>query len=153
MNLKSIKQMYVASDYEFSISKYYEICGSLMSTIIICRTNGDKIVGAYTPLSFNPTKPKSGEYISDESTSSFIFSITNNDILKLVNKSGAIYRYAAKDRIRFGSDEFTIGDRSNVINNCYTNLNSYYNNTNYVNGDVNSYMRMNGNTGDQFTTK
>lgn len=71
----------------------------------------------------------------------------------MINKSGAIYRYAAKDRIRVGSDEFTIGDKANVINNCYTNLNSYYCNSNYVNGEVNSYLRMNGNNSDQFKTK
>jgi hypothetical protein len=153
MNVKSIKQVFVASDYEFNINRYYELCGNLSSTIIICRTNGDKVIGAYSPLSFNPTKSKSGEYISDDSGESFIFSLSNNEIFKLINKSGAIYRYAAKDLIRVGSDEFTIGDKANVINNCYTNLNSYYCNSNYVNGEVNSYLRMNGNNSDQFKTK
>jgi len=60
MNVKSIKQIFVASDYEFNINRYYELCGNLSSTIIICRTNGDKVIGAYSPLSFNPTKSKSG---------------------------------------------------------------------------------------------
>jgi hypothetical protein len=46
-----------------------------------------------------------------------------------------------------------LGDRANIAHNCYISLNSYYNNVNYVDRDINSYMRMNGNTSDQFTTK
>ncbi len=135
------------------MAKFYSICGHLPSVIIVCKTNGDQVIGAYSRLSFNPTKAKSGEYVCDDTGASFIFSISNNETFRLINKSGAIYRYGSKDKIRFGSDEFTLGDRANMGHNCYTSLNSYYNNANYIDGDVNSYLRMNGNNTDQFTTK
>ena len=35
------------------MSKYYQQCGDLTNTIIIAKTTKGKIIGGFTPLSFN----------------------------------------------------------------------------------------------------
>jgi hypothetical protein len=37
------------------MNKFNEICGDLKNTIIVAKTTQGKIVGGYTPLSFNPS--------------------------------------------------------------------------------------------------
>ena len=52
-NLREVKFMYKASEYQFSIKKYYELCGKVSNTVIVCKINKDKIIGGYTPLIFD----------------------------------------------------------------------------------------------------
>lgn len=80
-----------ASQNDFSMKKYFEICGSETNTLIICQTNKDKIIGAFTPLSHEFTgKHKKdflgNETVSDSKKASFIFSLTNNDIFELIKE-------------------------------------------------------------------
>lgn len=43
-----------ASEYEFKLNKYYQQCEDLLNTIILIKTTKNKIIGGFTPLSFNP---------------------------------------------------------------------------------------------------
>lgn len=77
--IKRITLHYKASDHEFSMSKFYEICGEMTDTVILCESKKGKIVGGYTPLCYyekNLTKDK--KPIADYSGKSFMFSLTNN---------------------------------------------------------------------------
>ena len=44
-----------ASSHNFKLYKYFQQCGDLTNTIIIVKTTKGKIIGGFTPLSFNPT--------------------------------------------------------------------------------------------------
>ena len=44
-----------ASSNGFKMNKYYQECGDLTNTIIIAKTKKGKIIGGFTPLSFNPS--------------------------------------------------------------------------------------------------
>ena len=44
-----------ASSNGFRLPKYFQQCGDLTNTIIIVKTKKGKIIGGFTPLSFNPT--------------------------------------------------------------------------------------------------
>jgi hypothetical protein len=53
MFTKKIAKMeciFTASKNEFSIKKYFDACGTVPNTVVICQTNKDKIIGGYTPL-------------------------------------------------------------------------------------------------------
>jgi hypothetical protein len=50
--------MFKASDHKFDLKTYYEMCGNATDTMIICKTNKDKIIGGYSPLTFNPISNK-----------------------------------------------------------------------------------------------
>lgn len=56
--IQGAELIFKASDHKFDLKKYYEICGHLTNTMIICKTNKDKIIGGYTPLAFNPLSNK-----------------------------------------------------------------------------------------------
>jgi hypothetical protein len=62
--VSSAKLLFKASEHEFSVKKFYEICENVSETVIVCKTNKDKIIGGYTPLKFN-SPPTKGKYISD----------------------------------------------------------------------------------------
>ena len=62
--VSSVKLLFKASEHEFSMNKFYEICGNVGETVMVCKTNKDKIIGGYTPLKFN-SPPTNGSYISD----------------------------------------------------------------------------------------
>ncbi len=34
------------------MAKFYQKCGSATNTLLLCITNKDKIIGGYTPLSY-----------------------------------------------------------------------------------------------------
>lgn len=50
-NLGGATLLYKASLNDFSIKSYLDAFGFEASTLFICRTNKDKIIGAYSPLS------------------------------------------------------------------------------------------------------
>ena len=74
--IKSINHVFNASMNQFSMAKYYQVCGKLADTVIVCKTNMDKIIGAYTPLVFDEVPYD--KQIEDPSGESFIFSLTDN---------------------------------------------------------------------------
>ena len=47
--------MFKASSNGFRLPKYFQQCGDLINTIIIVKTKKGKIIGGFTPLSFNPS--------------------------------------------------------------------------------------------------
>jgi hypothetical protein len=54
--IKKIDIIFKASSHNFSLAKYYETCGNVQNTIILARTNKDKIFGGFTPFSFYSEK-------------------------------------------------------------------------------------------------
>jgi len=61
--VQSIKLLFQASKQNFSMEKYYEVCGSQTHTLIVTLTNKDKIFGGYTPFCFWDGKEEG--YVND----------------------------------------------------------------------------------------
>ncbi len=56
--IKPVSKMvlkFKASSNGFRLPRYFEQCGYLTNTIIIAKTKKGKIIGGFTPLSFNPS--------------------------------------------------------------------------------------------------
>ena len=53
--IQRIDFKFKASSNGFRLPKYFQQCGDLTNTIIIARTTKGKIIGGFTPLSFNPS--------------------------------------------------------------------------------------------------
>ena len=84
----SAKLLYRASENSFETSKFHDKCDNIAHTLTLCETVHEKIIGGYTPLSWN----KSGQKIKDASDRSFIFSLTNNHKFRLDKAKEAIYQ-------------------------------------------------------------
>jgi hypothetical protein len=93
------------------------------------------------------------EIVTDQTKTSFIFSLTNNDKFILEEKSKAVFRLKDKSLVKFGSNEFVICDSSNAISRSCTHINRSYSCQNYSQYGKQSYIRLNGNETQYFTTK
>jgi hypothetical protein len=52
-NIKKLEYLFCASKNEYSLKKYYEVCGKVANTVIVCKTDMDKVIGAYTHLAMD----------------------------------------------------------------------------------------------------
>jgi hypothetical protein len=77
--------------------------------LTLCQTVYGKIFGGYTPLVWDKTQ--SG-YVKDETTKSFVFSLTNNDKFILKDLQRTIYQRVDFGPI-FGNNDFYISDSAN----------------------------------------
>jgi len=105
--IKCTSLIFRASKHNFSLKQYFEICGDASNTMILCETSKGKIIGAYSPLSqkFSGKGRKDflgNEPVADQSKSSFVFSLTNNEKFELIKSSFAVYRYKTRSFIQFG---------------------------------------------------
>jgi hypothetical protein len=48
--LSKVELLFTASKNEFSIKKYFDVCGKVPNTMFLVKTEKDKIIGAYSPL-------------------------------------------------------------------------------------------------------
>lgn len=48
--MKGMKLLYRASENKFSMEKFYEKCSNIPHTLILVKTEFNKIIGGYTPL-------------------------------------------------------------------------------------------------------
>jgi hypothetical protein len=48
--LSKVELLFTASKNEFSINKYFEVCGKVPNTVFVVKTEKDKIIGAFSPL-------------------------------------------------------------------------------------------------------
>jgi hypothetical protein len=73
--LSNLELLFQASKNDFSIQKYFDVCGKVSNTLIILKTEKDKIIGAYSPL-IHDENNSSGQ-VADTSKTSFLFSLTD----------------------------------------------------------------------------
>ena len=48
--IKGFKLLYRASQNEFSVAKFYNKCSNIPNTLILIKTEFNKIIGGFTPL-------------------------------------------------------------------------------------------------------
>ena len=66
--------LYRASDYNFSLSEFHRKCDGKGKTLVLLRTDADKIIGGYTPVEWG----SEFGYKCDFTKKTFIFSVTEN---------------------------------------------------------------------------
>ena len=110
------KRVFVASEHEFLASEFYKCVGKSSPTVVVCKTDKDKIIGGYTPL-----KWKGNGYIADLKKESFLFSLTLNK--KFACKDGT-YALSISNSV---GPVFGGGHDLQIVDKCNVNFNSYYN--------------------------
>jgi hypothetical protein len=110
-----VQLVFRASDYAFKVKRLFELNGHTRNLLIICETHSGKMIGGYSPLyhKYDGTGEKKvswGEEVTDNTETSFLFSMEHNDKFVLKDKKEAIRRYKTNDRICFGYGELEIRD-------------------------------------------
>jgi hypothetical protein len=144
--------LYRASEHNFSVEKFHEICHHVTNTLVLVWTEGDKKIGGYTPL---PWLGMTGRYASDESMHSFIFSLTEKDKFALRQKSSAVYYYNDTSfAFSFGSGaDMKISNQADRNSNSRTKINTSYVNKNYEDESPEAYEKFCGNSSSYFKVK
>ena len=83
-----VKLLFRASEHHFDVKQFYNKFGLIESVLLICKTKDNKIIGGYSRQSFiSPDQSNFDENgwknIRDLTNSSFIFSLSNNDVFRL----------------------------------------------------------------------
>ncbi len=120
-----------------------------MNTVILVKTQFDKVIGGYTPLIWNK---ELNSYSQDSEPQSFLFSLTTGDKFTNNDLQNTIYNHA--NVIRFGK-----GPDLNIVNysdknNCSANIGSSYINSSYAYNDSEKWLKFSGSSANYyFTTK
>ena len=72
--------IYRASDYNFSIKKFHELCDHIPDTLTLIHNEFGKKFGGYTPVAWTSDKK---HWVADKSLRSFIFSLDMGEKFKL----------------------------------------------------------------------
>ena len=129
-----MKLLYRASENNFSMEKFYQKCSNIANTVIVMKTEFDKIIGGYTPLIWKKYEGSIKNRLEDLSLESFIFSVSEKEKLQLTEKENATYYLSYAPGPRFGKDgcaDLWICDQSNTKADSYVFGNMSYNNPKY----------------------
>ena len=126
---------------DFSVEKFHDACDGISHTVTLVKTQFGKIIGGYTPLTWQPSQDD--QWCCDENCESFLFSISLNEKypLKEDEKDFAICNYM-EDGPRFGyGKDLRIGDCANSNDESYFDFPTSYNEVNekYKNGQQVSF--------------
>ena len=77
---KSLKRIYTASENGFKASRFHAACDDVPHTLVLIENEFGKILGGYTPLTWNSGRG----FIFDEPGLSFLFSV--NELKKMTLK-------------------------------------------------------------------
>lgn len=78
--IKSAKLIFRASENNFSIKKFHELCDNIPDTLTLVHNEFGKKFGGYTPVAWTSDKK---HWVADKSLKSFIFSIDMGEKFKL----------------------------------------------------------------------
>jgi len=143
--LKSVKLLYRASENDFDVKKFHEKYDGVADTLTLVETEFNKKIGGYTPLKWN--SPASGVFcipLSDESMTSFLFSLTEGDKFELTDKAHAAFHHSGYGPVFGRGYDLCIHDKANTNNSSRANINCTYKNSKYQ-CDKQSWLRFCGN--------
>ena len=89
----------------------------------LVETEFSKKIGGYTPIKWSSNVGS----VSDDSMTSFLFSLTEGDKFELTTKDNAVYHHSGYGPTFGGGHDLVICDKSNT-NNSYANINHTYKN-------------------------
>ena len=116
----------------------------------LVETEFNKKIGGYTPLKWN--SPASGVFVSDESMTSFIFSLTEGDKFELTDKAHAAFHHSNYGPVFGRGYDLCIHDKANTNNSSRANINCTYKNSKYQ-CDKQSWLRFGGGESCHFKVK
>lgn len=80
--------MYRASENNFSVKAFHQMCDNEADTIVFIQTEFGKIIGGYTPI---PWKSTANTLHSDVKLESFLFSISLKQKMSLLDEKSATF--------------------------------------------------------------
>ncbi len=102
--------LYRASENGYSAAKFHERCDNVPNTMLLVKTEFDKVIGGYTPIAWNSSKK---HWAADKSLESFIFSLDMKERFSLNLAQFAVACNPEKGPI-FGCCDICIVDKSNI---------------------------------------
>ena len=107
--IKSAKLIFRASENNFSIKKFHELCDNIPDTLTLVHNEFGKKFGGYTPVAWTSDKK---HWVADKSLKSFIFSVDMGEKFKLNLAQFAIASNPERGTT-FGCCDICIVDNSN----------------------------------------
>lgn len=86
------------------MEKFYENCSNIPNTLILIKTEFNKVIGGFTPLIWKKYEGVIKNRLEDPSLQSFIFSVTEKEKLPLTEKENATYYLSYAPGPRFGKE-------------------------------------------------
>lgn len=71
-SVKKFTLLFRASENKFSADSFHKCCDNVTQTLTLIKTEYGKVIGGYTPLSWNSSEK---HWAADKSIESFIFSV------------------------------------------------------------------------------
>lgn len=105
-----------ASNHQFSVKEFHRLCDGLEDTVTLCLTEDNKVIGGYTPLSWEDQFHRNSTHFkTDFKRETFIFSISDKAKYPLVKslKNKAICCFKGYGPTFGGGYDLLIGDKSN----------------------------------------
>ena len=117
------KLLYKATRDGFMAKEFQKRCSNLQNTLVIAKTNFNKIVGGFCPLPwFVPNANEKFKYFVDYTNSTFLFSVDDKEKYSIKKNSNAICLTKEHGPIYGNGSDFEIVDQCNVNYNNVNNL-------------------------------
>jgi hypothetical protein len=121
-NKKKCELIFRGSEHGFKAEKFHQICDGKFPTLVLIKSNFGKIFGGFTKCKWNSNEC----WVSDDSRTSFIFSIHNSSRHMIKLPKYAIYCGKAHGPIFGKGYDIYISNNCNVNNNSFCNLGNSY---------------------------
>ena len=118
----SLELIYKASKNDFLAQNFHATCDNVAHTFTLVKTEFGKVIGGYTPQTWNSKLPT---YKEDLSNSSFLLSLNTGKKMNLEDPSRAIWCYS-KDGPCFGRGDLKIVDMCNTKKTNYSTIPGSY---------------------------
>ena len=125
LSIKSIDLLYRASEEGFSVAKFHQLCDNHPNTVVLVRTQFNKVIGGYTPLVWKST---TGTMHADVSRQSFLFSLTLKQKMELIDAKSAIFNYSMYGPCFGAGSDLAIFPDADTERNSYSDFPYSYNN-------------------------
>jgi hypothetical protein len=113
--------IYRATDNGFKAIDFHKLCDKKGPTLVVVLTNHGKLIGGYTTIDWDGTVGYDFTYVKDNTSSSFLFSLTLNKKYKLKSEQA---KYAIANSANHGP-KFGGGHDLEIVSNCNTSENFY----------------------------
>lgn len=126
--MKSLELVYKGSRDTFAGSAFHSKCDNRKDTVVIIHTTQGKRFGGYTSCVWD----SSSSYKTDSTKTSFLFSLTTQNMQRFCIKAGGISStiYCQNNYgPTFGAFDIYISNNSNTNSSNYCNFNQQYSNT------------------------
>ena len=120
---KKLNLVFRASEHGFKALAFHEKCDNLPNTLTIIKTEFNRRIAGYTPLTWNSTQG----IAEDSSGSSFLLSLDTRQIFELVIPEKAIQCIPNYGPVFGGGSDLAICNDCNITNDSCTNFAYSYN--------------------------